>query len=996
MGLGLTRIEVSFQKDARAEITKKNLEKAGFSGIKAVSLNDVYTISSNFSQEELVQCADLLHNPVTQSFSVGKPLAAEDFDWVVEIGFLPGVTDNVGKTAAETLSDFFGEKAKGIEVFSSQEFFLKGNFSEQDAKNIGEMFANSLIQGIYIKSRKQFEADKGMDAIAPIVKLHEELKAEPVNLNVSDEELVKIGKAGILDHVEKDGSEIRRGPLALDLPSIKIIQDYFEKEGRKPTDIELESLAQTWSEHCKHTIFAAKMDELEKGIYKTLIKGATEKVRADKGDKDNCLSVFVDNSGAIDFDNESMITDKVETHNSPSALDPFGGAITGIVGVNRDTMGFGMAAKPVINRYGFCFADPRDAKLLYRAKDKQNSILPPERIMLGVIDGVNVGGNCSGIPTPMGFMYFDERYKGKPLVFVGTVGLMPKIVNGKPGQDKKALPGDKIVVVGGKVGLDGIHGATFSSEALSSGSPATAVQIGDPITQKKMSDAIVKEARDINSYSSITDNGAGGLSCSVAEMAKECGGCTVDLEKVPVKYAGLAPWQTWVSESQERMTLSIPKDKTDKFIDLMDRRGVEATIIGEFNDSGRCIVNANGKTIVDLDMEFLHDGLPKKTLETKPMKTHLKNPTFDEPGNLSKTLLEMLSRLNICSKEFVSVQYDHEVQGNSVLKPLQGKGRVNAEAGVVRPFLESIKGAAVSHSLYPGYGDIDTYWMAACAIDSAVKNLIAVGAKLEDIALLDNFCWCSSNEPERLWQLKKAAQACYDFATGYGTPFISGKDSMFNDFKGFDEENNALKISVPPTLLISSLATIEDSSKCVSMDAKIEGDLVYVLGLTKGELGASEYYRMNAEKTSKNEILGAVPQVDLAKALKLYKSFSNAIGNKLIASVQPVGLGGLSVAIAKTCIAGMLGAKIDLKKVPHVGLDRNDTMLFSESQSRFVVTIAPDNKGAFEKALEDSEFAEVGVISGNNLEMTGLKGNNVVRNSLADLEEAYKKTLRDY
>jgi phosphoribosylformylglycinamidine synthase len=594
-------------------------------------------------------------------------------------------------------------------------------------------------------------------------------------------------------------------------------------------------------------------------------------------------------------------------------------------------------------------------------------------------------------------MYFDERYKGKPLVFVGTLGLMPRQVNGKPGHEKKANAGDAIVVAGNRAGLDGIHGATFSSEALSSGSPATAVQIGDPITQKKMSDAIVKEARDQNLYSSITDNGAGGLSCSVAEMARECGGCAVDLDKVPTKYAGISPWQVWISESQERMTLAIPKENVSKFIDLMKRRGVEATVIGEFNDSGRCVVNSNGKKVLDLDLDFLHNGLPKKVLQSKPMRKNIKEMGFTEPGDFGKSLLEMMARLNICSKEFISAQYDHEVQGSSVIKPLQGKGRVNGDAAVVKPVFESSKGLAVSHSLYPGYGDIDCYWMAACSIDSAIKNLIAVGARLEDIALLDNFCWCSSDEPERLWQLKKAAQACFDFAVSFGTPFISGKDSMFNDFKGFDEEGKPLKISVPPTLLISSLSLVKDVRKSVSLDPKFEGDLVYVLGLTKAELGASEYYRMRAEAAGdKKGIDGVVPNVNADKAKKLYSALNGAIEHGTIASLQPVGLGGLGVALAKKCIAGQIGMKVDLRKIPSIGVDRNDSLFFSESQSRLVATVAPGNKIAFEYALKGCEFSQIGVVAGNSLEITGLDGGKAANLAVKDLEEAYKKTLRDY
>jgi phosphoribosylformylglycinamidine synthase len=996
MGVSLTRLEVSFQQDARAIVTGKSIEKAGFKAIEALSLNDVYTISSEFSEEELKQAAQLLHNPVTQTFSIGKSLAPKEFDWAIEIGFLPGVTDNVGKTASETIRDFFGEKAKDARVFNSTLFFLKGSFSQQEAQSIGEHLANPLIQRIHVKSRDQFSKENGMDVVAPFVKLHEEPKADLVNLDISEQELVELGKHGIPD---KPGAEdeARRGPLALDLPSLKVIKEYFAKEGRMPTDIELESIAQTWSEHCKHTIFAAELDDLKEGLFKGRIRAATEAVREQKGPKDNCISVFVDNSGALSFNDNYMMSDKVETHNSPSALDPFGGAITGIVGVNRDTIGFGMAAKPIINRYGYCFASPNDVKLLYRAKGRGNPILPPERVLSGVIDGVQVGGNCSGIPTPVGFMYFDERYKGKPLVFVGTLGLMPRQVNGKPGHEKKANPGDAIVVAGNRAGLDGIHGATFSSEALSSGSPATAVQIGDPITQKKMSDAIVKEARDQNLYSSITDNGAGGLSCSVAEMARECGGCTVDLDKVPTKYAGISPWQVWISESQERMTMAIPKENVSKFIDLMKRRGVEATVIGEFNDSGRCVVNSNGKKVLDLDLDFLHNGLPKKVLQSKPMRKDVKEMGFTEPGDFGKSLLEMMARLNICSKEFISAQYDHEVQGSSVIKPLQGKGRVNGDAAVVKPVFESSKGLAVSHSLYPGYGDIDCYWMAACAIDSAIKNLIAVGARLEDIALLDNFCWCSSDEPERLWQLKKAAQACFDFAVSFGTPFISGKDSMFNDFKGFDEEGKPLKISVPPTLLVSSLSLVKDVRKSVSLDPKFEGDLVYVLGLTKAELGASEYYRMRAEAAGdKKGIDGVVPHVNADKAKKLYSALSGAIEHGTIASLQPVGLGGLGVALAKKCIAGQIGMKVDLRKVPAIGVDRNDSLFFSESQSRLVATVAPESKIAFEYALKGCEFSQIGVVSGNSLEITGLDGGKAANLAVKDLEEAYKKTLRDY
>ncbi|MDO8646790.1 MAG: AIR synthase-related protein [Candidatus Diapherotrites archaeon] len=985
------RIEV-FSKipDARALTKLKKIHALGFKAVNAVDVIDVYTVSSpKLELADLEKCGSLLSNPVMQGFRInGNGMISSlqgIFDFAIETGFLPGVTDNVGNTAAETIYDFFGEKAEGTTVYYSQVFYLRGKTSPDDAEKIAKSFANPLIQRIHIKGWEKFSQDNGMDLIVPKVRLNQSPNSDLVDLNVPDEELIVIGKKGIAD---SDGS--RRGPLALDLDSMKVIRDYFNALQRKPTDIELESLAQTWSEHCKHTIFAAELDEIKGGLFKEKIQKSTEQIRALKGSKDLCASVFVDNSGALFFDEKFLVTDKAETHNSPSALDPFGGAITGIVGVNRDAIGFGMSAKPIINRYGFCFADPKDAKLLFKAKDRQSPILLPERIMLGVIEGVNVGGNCSGIPTPQGFLYFEERYKGKPLVFVGTLGLIPRKVNGKDSTEKAALPGDAIVMVGNRVGQDGIHGATFSSEALTEGSPATAVQIGDPITQKKLSDAIVKEARDLELFNSITDNGAGGLSCSVAEMAKECNGCVVELEKIPVKYPGMQPWKVWVSESQERMTLAIPKEKVQKFLDLMDSRGVESTVIGEFNDSGKCIVNSNGQKIMEIDLKFLHDGLPKKVLKSANFPKDLKEPEFKEPESLSEELLAMLARLNICSKEFVSTQYDFEVQGTSVLKPLQGAGKVNAEATVLRPVLQSKRAVSLSQALFPKYGDISTYEMAACAIDAAIKNLVCVGTKLENIALMDNFCWCSSLQPERLGQLKDSVQACFELSVNFGTPFISGKDSMFNDFAGFDESNSPVKISVPPTLLISSLGIMDNAEKSVSIDFKLEGDFIYALGLTKNELGGSEYY------ASKGFVGKNVPSVNAEKSIGIYNSLSQAIDKELVASSIPVGFGGLGIALAKACIAGNCGAQIDLQKTPLEGISRNDALLFSESAGRIIVTVAPKDSAAFEQLMQGNAFSKIGVVLGNGLEIKGLNGKAVCKNSIKDLNEAYRKTLRDF
>jgi phosphoribosylformylglycinamidine synthase II len=1015
------RIEVaSGIADARAQVRTRYLQGLGVAGrIDRVEIVDVYTSDADLDEIQLRTLAEELANPVTQRIAVNEALRPEDFNWAVEVGFLPGVTDNVGHTARQMLADLLKitlPPDRG--VYSSQVTFLSGRLSREEAESIAAALANPLIHRVRVKSRRQFEADGGMGTVAPRVHLGGAPATDTVRLlEATDEELVRIGKLGI---VGPDGT--RRGPLALDLTFMKAIQAYFRRQGRDPTDVELESLAQTWSEHCKHTIFADPLDEISEGLFRTYIRGATETVRQNKGADDICVSVFKDNSGAIVFDQDHLVTHKVETHNSPSALDPFGGAITGIVGVNRDTIGFGLGAKPVVNVYGYCFADPNDARALYKGPDFTQKMLSPRMILEGVVHGVNVGGNSSGIPTPQGFLFFHPSYRGKPLVFVGTIGLIPRTSAGRPAHQKKARPGDLIVMAGGRVGKDGIHGATFSSEIMDAGSPAAAVQIGDPITQKKLSDAIVKEARDRELYTSITDNGAGGLSCSVAEMARECGGCQVQLDRVPLKYPGLAPWEIWCSESQERMTLAVPPEKWEALHDLLERRGVEATVIGRFTDSGRCLVEHHGRTVMEVEMAFLHQGLPPKIRHTTDARTAGPEPEIPPRADLTGTFLSMLGRLNIASTAFISRQYDHEVQGGSVIKPLQGRGQVGGDATVIRPLLTSPKGIAISQGLHPTYGQIDTYHMAAGAIDTAIRGAVCVGADPDRLALLDNFCWCSSDEPERLGQLKRAARACYDYAAAYGAPFVSGKDSMFNDFKGYDENGRAITISVLPTLLISSMGVMEDASKAVTLDAKVPGDLVYVLGETLAELGGSEYYALWGEQRGQTVIGSSVPRVDAEKNLNLYRAYFRCVQEGLIASAQSVGRGGLAVALAKTAMGGMLGLEVDLGKLQGgtagceadapgedsaaadmssratpAGVSRDDLALFSESQGRMVVTVAPRHRAAFEDRMRGLPHASIGQMSAKEgISIRGLSGETIVETTVGSSLQAYRGTFQDY
>jgi len=993
------RIEVKMGPDAvdaLGESLKKRIQSDLGLTLESVRAIDVYTIDKDLDSAGLELCREeLFSDPLTQVSAVGRPLG-DDFDWAIEVGYLPGVTDNVGRTSKEAVADLLKVEFSDEEgVYSSRQFLLKGGIGEAEARAVAGWLHNPLIERVQIKSYERFKNDDGMDIYVPRVILAPSDRVDEVDLEVPDHELIKLGREGVLDHVAEDGSEVRRGPLALDLDFLQVIRDHFRKEGRKPTDVELESLAQTWSEHCKHTIFSARIDELD-NIFRTCIKAATREVREQKGEDDFCVSVFSDNSGVIRFTEDWDLCYKVETHNSPSALDPYGGAITGIVGVNRDPMGTGQGARLVINMFGFCFGDPYHKKELpYRSKGGKNPILHPKIIFEGVRRGVEHGGNKSGIPTPWGFIFFDDRYMGKPLVFVGTVGLIPRRLNGKGSHEKKADPGDLIVMAGGRVGKDGIHGATFSSEGLHEGSPASAVQIGDPITQKKMHDAQL-ELRDRGLYSSLTDNGAGGLSCSVGEMARESGGAEVELEKVPLKYAGLLPYEIWISESQERMTYAVPPDKLDQFMEVMKRHDVEAAVIGRFTDSSRCRVNLRERTIMDMDLEFLHDGLPQLKLKSSWTRPIHPEPELEDQGDYNAELVDMVGRLNLCSREFVVRQYDHEVQGGSVIKPLVGKRQdVHQEAVVTRPLPDSFAGVALSTGLHPWFGDIDPAAMAAAGIDTAIRNVAAVGADPDRIALLDNFCWCSSDEPERLGQLKRAALASYQYASAFGAPFISGKDSMFNDFKGYDGDDNPVKISVPPTLLISSLGIAPDVRKCVSMDPKLPGDLVYVIGLTRDELGGSEFYAYLGERDRGERWIGnRVPAVDAPSALARYRKLFAAIGRELIASAAAVGPGGLAFALARMVMAAECGLALDLADLPRESHLADHQVLFSESMSRLVLTVDPKNRAEFEKLMAREPMDLIGrVTDSGRLIVRSPHGRTVLDLGWRELKKSYQETL---
>ena len=988
------RIEVGFKegiRDALGEKTRKRITENLGLQVSNVATIEVYTIAGDLGDAELqAVAAGPLSDPVIQNFSINRPLA-KNFDWLIEVGFRPGVTDNVGKTAREAVTLLLGDRigTRKIGVYTSRQYLISGPISQADAEKIASgLLSNDLIERHQVLASGAFDCQGGMPAYVPQVLGKDEPQVARINLAIIDAQgLLKISQEKL---------------LALNLEEMEAIQRYYTNpaviKSRKKfgldettTDVELECLAQTWSEHCKHKIFNSRIEYTDgrtkkviNSLFKTYIKGSTAKIRKAKGKKDFCLSVFVDNAGIIKFNDDHNLVFKVETHNSPSALDPYGGALTGIVGVNRDPFGTGLGAKLIFNTDVFCFASP------FHKKKLPPRILHPRRIYEGVREGVEHGGNKSGIPTVNGSLVFDERYLGKPLVYCGTAGLMPAKLNGKPTHGKEIKPGDVIIMTGGRIGKDGIHGATFSSEELHENSPVTAVQIGDPITQKKMTDFLLV-ARNRGLYRALTDNGAGGLSSSVGEMATYCGGCEIDLSLAPLKYAGLQPWEILVSEAQERMSLAVDPRKVGKFLELARKMGVEATALGKFTRSGKFHVRYGEKTVAYLDMEFLHDGVPQMKLQAKWKAPKNTEPAFAEPANLGTALSQMLSRLNICSKESVVRQYDHEVQGGSVVKPMVGEQNDGpSDAGIVRPILDSMEGVVVAHGICPRYSDIDAYHMTACAIDEAVRNAVAVGVDLDHLAGLDNFCWCdpvkSAKTPDgeyKLAQLVRSNMAIYDYTTAYGVPCISGKDSMKNDYA-----IGKTKISVPPTLLYSVIGKIKDVRKAVTMDAKRPQDLIYVLGETRDELGGSEWFAQN------NAIGNKVPQVDAKKAMKLYRALNKAIGAGLVASCHDCSDGGLGVALIETAFAGGLGMNVDLKDVPYSGRKRNDYVLFSETASRFVVTIHPKDQKHFEKVMAGNVMREIGFVSNDGLfQVSGLSGKRIIKEKISKFKDAWQAPL---
>lgn len=899
----------------------------------------VFFVQGTLSSEDAQRLGrQLLADPVTEDWTytaLPDDLSSDVIahDHVIEVTLLPGVTDPVADNLLRAARQLGLEGVN--RVATGQRYLLRGALTDEILDVLANtLFSNNVIQR-YVVDRliePPFVDYRATDDTVDLIAVRE----------ADDAELLRI-------------SAERR--LALDLAEMQAVRDYFQQEGRDTTDVELEMLAQTWSEHCIHKTFRASItytgpqpgDSVDApaatqkvdGLLKTYIRAATDQIN-----KPWVRSAFVDNAGIIAFDDQYDLAFKVETHNHPSAIEPFGGANTGVGGVVRDVLG--VSARPIANTDVLCFG-PQD----YPQEKLLAGALHPRRIADGVVDGIEDYGNKMGIPTVNGAILYDQGYAANPLVFCGCLGVLPHGTH-----PTGAQPGDLIVVLGGRTGRDGLRGATFSSMEMdgTTGKIAgSAVQIGNPIQEKQVQEVIL-QARDAGLYSAITDCGAGGLSSAVGEMGQDTG-VRVQLADVPLKYPGLRPWEIWLSEAQERMVVAVPPEKWEALRTLSAGQDVEAVCIGTFNDSGRLTLYYDDKLVGDIAMQFLHDGIPTRQLEAiwQPVLADSASET-DNTVDFSDSLLQLLAHPNIRSKEAVVRRYDHEVQGGTVVKPFVGvEAHGPGDAAVLVPLDtehrasdgDYPKGAAISNGVCPQYGEIDPYAMAWAAIDEAVRNAVAVGADPDQIAILDNFCWGNPNLPDRLGSLVRCVQGCYDAAIAYGTPFVSGKDSLNNEYA----DTNGQRHAIPGTLLISAVGIVPDVRQTATMDLKTSDNLLYVIGETYDELGGSHFYQIH-QRTG-----GTVPQPN-HRAPAIMKAVHQAIRAGIVQACHDLSEGGMAVALAEMCIAGRLGAAIELPE----GVSPTK-LLFSESQARFVLEIAPEHEAALQDLLVNIPYDYLGTVN---------------------------------
>ena len=920
------RIEISLRDEQVADVTNcalaNQLRGVGLAGLANVRASRVFLLTGAMSRAEAERIAeDLLADSVTEVTAVSGE--ADDvppaFGGVsVEVHPKPGVTDPV---AQSTLAELKAEGHDVENVRTARRYVLTGDIDDQSSvAAVARALANDCIEEVIPGSAGARLAPQPPSR--PF-----ELRSVAMR-SLDDGALVRLS---------------RDAHLFLSLDEMAAIKSHFAGLGRDPTDLELETIAQTWSEHCVHKTMKSAvtyrgapmggaklqpdMQDVEvryENLLKDTIARATEELISENRGPE-CLSVFVDNAGVIGFDDELGVAFKVETHNHPSAIEPYGGAATGAGGCIRDVMGCGLGARPIANTDVFCVA-PSD----WPQNCLPKGVLHPRRVLEGVVSGVADYGNRMGIPTVNGAVNFDPRYLGNPLVYCGCVGLIPR-----DKVKKAARPGDLILLIGGRTGRDGIHGATFSSAELTDTHAdefSHAVQIGNAITEKRCLDAMLAARDHVDGclYSAVTDCGAGGLSSAVGEMGENVG-AVVNLETVPLKYAGLRYDEIWISEAQERMVLAVPPENLERVMVEMDAEEVEATVIGAFGHAvgvaPGLLVRYMGKTVGEIEMGFLHHGLPKRKLVAEwrpdrgahPVDAFATHPQPKDTTQIFEHLKAVLSSPNVASKEWVIRVYDHEVQGGSAIKPLGGPGNGPNDAAVLRPRLDSMRGVAIGCGNAAALTDVDPYWSAAASIDEAIRNVVSVGGDPARTAILDNFCWGACDDPRRLGALVRACQACYDVSKAYGAPFISGKDSLHNEFALHEDDIEPLleimrkyadrevrdcpdarsvyeaaarqiratkRLSIPGTLLISAVSLIDDVGCCVTSDLKRAGDALY--------------------------LVGSLPQIgfDFDLAAAVHDKVAGAIAAGLVNACHDCSDGGWLTAVAEMAIAGAQGVDL--------------------------------------------------------------------------------------
>lgn len=963
-----------------------------------VEYRKIFTADLGLSEGEVRRFARELAHPVTHTATVGAALARR-FDHVIEVGYRPGVMDPEGRSA-KLLAEYVLGRRFPFErrVAVQHQRLLTGRLAAGELEKIAGLFANDTVQNFRIWSYAQWK--KGIKAYLPTVRVPPPEPVRHYDLDLPDGELQKLSAERV---------------LALDLAEMRRIRDYFLKpetaEARrkvglseKATDVELEHLGQAWSEHCKHKIFNAdinyvegkKQERIRDGIFKRYIKTATLAIQKKKPDL--IKSVLWDNSGVVDLDPEARhyLCFKCETHNSPSFIEPYGGAITGIVGVYRDPMGTGRGSQLTFGVWGYCTGSP-----FYEGALRPP--LHPDQLLDGIHRGVRDGGNKHGVPTAIGGTFFDDSYLGKCLVYVGAAGKVPKTVDGRPGYEKWVLPGDRVIVAGGRVGKDGIHGATASSQEYHEGTPAGHVQIGDPYTQKNVQEFLL-EALGEGLVNFAQDSGAGGIGSAAGEMAEYSGGALIDLERDLFKYEGLAPWEILESESQERMFFAVSPGKVRRFAEIAEKWDVEWRDIGEFTESGHFHVRYKGETVAYLHVDFLHKGVPQKSLRAvwrPPEERGLMEPSLEAlarkaPGKL---LHEMLARENVASKEFLQREYDTRVQGRTVVPAFIGeRSDVPSDAYVQKLEYDRAGAVACGIGLNPTYGKVDTYDMAMLSANEGLMRVVAVGADPDRAANNGNYCWPGvlpdeSDEPEyKTAQLVRAAKAQYDFAMGTGVATISGKDSMKIQGNILDEKGRRHRVFGLPAIQFATIGHVPDAGGCVTADFKKAGDLVYLVGPeTRDELGGSELYE-KLGNPGRN-----VPRVDVAASMETYRALFKAARKGQIESAKVCSRGGLAVALSLASFGGGLGARIELGRVPTdipAGDRHRDLrLLYSETASRFVVTVAPENAAAFEKLL-GRRAARVGQVAPKRLEIKGSDGRPLLREDSLLLKRSWQSTFR--